>query len=81
MSPSSMRMYFGSLYSNWLSRISWLGPRIRELGDGRAPGFGRDRRQQVHVRFTVAELDAPGDDALFLVTIHSTECPSGAKSA
>jgi len=39
---------------------------ILQLRDGRAPGFGRDRRQQVQVGFTVARLDAPGNDALTL---------------
>ena len=52
---------------------------IPELWLTRAPGLGGDRRDQVHILFAVAELDPPGDDALFFVAVNADTVTQGSK--
>ena len=50
---------------------------IPELRLTCAPGFGGDWRDQVHILFAVTELDPPGDDTLFLITVNADTVTQG----
>ena len=50
---------------------------IPELRLARAPGFGGDWRDKVHILFAITELDPPGDDALFLITVNADTVAEG----